>query len=234
MTGRLARGRLKEELASELLSRLAAETEGDSRPAVESRAAIRIVSNGLGRPELYIGEEKGPAISFSYSSDTIWAVICAAVAGLGIDAADASEFDGAYPFHRVFLEDELSMALEMCHGSLTESAALLWSVKEATLKALGCGFHLLDPLQLFIYGTVRVQEGLECYVRLTEEAQHRFPKPIDEGFPVSIARCGKTWVSIAAISERASALGRDCPETAKSLNACEVYAAANLSTRPPT
>jgi phosphopantetheinyl transferase (holo-ACP synthase) len=205
MERRLSRERLKEELAYELLGAFAAESE-DFRRLAESRTAIRIVSDGLGRPELYIGEDKGPEISFSYTDGMVWAALCSAAAGLGIDAADPSEFGGGYPFHRAFQKDELNMALEMCHGNVEEAAAFLWSAKEALLKAFGCGFHLLDPLEVLICGTVTMQEGVECSVRLTEETGNGVAEPHGGGFRVSVARHGKTWVAIAATSKRASAV----------------------------
>jgi phosphopantetheinyl transferase len=34
----------------------------------------------------------------------------------------------------------------LCGGDAADAAALLWALKEAAVKALGVGFHLLDPL----------------------------------------------------------------------------------------
>jgi len=47
------------------------------------------------------------------------------------------------PFSRVFHAQELQHALRLAGGDLEKASALLWSIKEAVVKALGCGFHLV-------------------------------------------------------------------------------------------
>ena len=56
-----------------------------------------------------------------------------------------------YPFHRVFHAQELQHALRLAGGDLEKASALLWSIKEAVVKALGCAFHLVDPRQINVY-----------------------------------------------------------------------------------
>lgn len=101
----------------------------------------------LGKPRLKIGEFMGMAVSFSHVSDGIWAALSGPGQHLGIDAARAEEFEGDYPFHRAFHPEELCPPMPGVHG-IRESAAMLWTVKEAAVKALGVGFGLLGPLDI--------------------------------------------------------------------------------------
>jgi phosphopantetheinyl transferase len=63
-----------------------------------------------------------------------------------VDVALPSEFDEAYPWARAFRPAEFEWARPLCGGDAADAAALLWALKEAAVKALGVGFHLLDPL----------------------------------------------------------------------------------------
>ena len=47
---------------------------------------------------------------------------------------------------RAFRPAELDWARPLSGGDTAGAAALLWALKEAAVKALGVGFHLLDPL----------------------------------------------------------------------------------------
>ena len=62
---------------------------------------------------------------------------------------------------------------------MAKASALLWSVKEAVVKALGCAFHLVDPLQITVYpsaeGTVDGDGGYTFPVCLSGKALVRFP-----------------------------------------------------------
>lgn len=51
----------------------------------------------------------------------------------------------------MFTPGEIRHALKPAENDLKKAAALLWSVKEAAANALGCGFHLVDPLQVIVY-----------------------------------------------------------------------------------
>jgi len=106
---------------------------------------MQLVYGPLGRPQLQLGGSSGPAISFSKGGGKVWAALSGDESAVGIDVAGSAEFQGAYPFQRVFHQEELHHALKLTGGEQGEAAALLWSVKEAVVKALGCGFHLVDP-----------------------------------------------------------------------------------------
>ena len=115
---------------------------------------IHVVHDPLGRPHLLSGKYRMPAISFSEGGGLVWAALCEDEAGIGIDAAATDEFDGEYPLHRVFHAQELQHALRLTGGDLAKASALLWSIKEAVVKALGCAFHLVDPLQVHVYPSI--------------------------------------------------------------------------------
>ena len=122
------------------------------RPLFSSPVAfpIQLVHDTLGRPRLRLGEHRGPAISFSTAGEAVWAALCGDGSDIGIDVAGSDEFPEGYPLHRVFHEQELERALELAGGNPASAAALLWSIKEAVAKALGCAFHLVDPRDIHV------------------------------------------------------------------------------------
>jgi phosphopantetheinyl transferase len=142
----------------------------------------------LGRPHLLFGESRGPGISFSKYGGRVWAALCGDESDIGIDVAGADEFQREYPFHRVFHQQELQHALKLSGGDLERGAALLWSVKEAVVKALGCAFHLVDPRQITVYPLTGEADGegggYTFPVGLSGKALMRFP----------IACCRSLWV----------------------------------------
>jgi phosphopantetheinyl transferase len=69
---------------------------------------------------------------------------------VGVDAASSDEFTGSYPFHRVFRGPEWTDAAPFCAGDRFDAAALLWTLKEAAVKALGEGFNGPDPLEVVV------------------------------------------------------------------------------------
>ncbi|MHC1730166.1 MAG: 4'-phosphopantetheinyl transferase superfamily protein [Syntrophobacteraceae bacterium] len=170
-------------------------TNGDDFP-------VRVVRGPLGRPQLLLGECLGPAISFSEYGGNLWAALCGDRSDIGIDAAGADEFQGEYPFHRVFNDHELQHALSLAGGELGNASALLWSVKEAVVKALGCAFHLVDPLQINIYPSVAGEEGGYAFpVRLSGKALMRFPTGAE---PIGVRSLPhrKMWLSIALLNRQ--------------------------------
>ena len=135
---------------------------------------IQVVHDPLGRPQLLLGECKGPAISFSEGGENVWAALCGDGSDIGIDVAGTDEFHRGYPFHRGFHPQELQHTLRLAGGDMAKASALLWSVKEAVVKALGCAFHFVDPLQITVYpsaeGTVDADGGYTFPVCLSGKA----------------------------------------------------------------
>jgi hypothetical protein len=108
--------------------------------------AVRIRHEPTGRPVLEIQGEESPFVSFSRSGAEVWAAL-SGDGPVGIDAARSSEFRPPYPFRRVFNPNEWQEASLVCR-SPDDVAPLLWTLKEAAVKALGCGFGDIDPLDV--------------------------------------------------------------------------------------
>jgi phosphopantetheinyl transferase len=169
-----------------------------------NRAAfpIQVVHGLLGRPYLLLGEYRGPAISFSEDEGNLWAALCADESDIGIDAAGSDEFLGEYPFHRVFHPQELQHALRLAGGHLEKASAMLWSVKEAVVKALGCAFHLVDPRQITVYPAAGENGGYTFPVGLSGKALVRFPMAAGRSLWVHSLSRRKMWLSIALLNRQ--------------------------------
>ena len=76
--------------------------------------------------------------SYSHLADQTWAAAADQSCRIGIDAASDREFDSSYPFRKVFHAEEIA----------TGQPARIWSIKEAAVKALGCGFDGINPLDI--------------------------------------------------------------------------------------
>lgn len=161
---------------------------------------IRLVHDPLGRPQLLSGEHRGPAISFSTAGDEIWAALCGDESEIGIDVAGSAEFQEGYPVHRVFHAQELHQTLEMAGGDWAHAAALLWSIKEAVAKALGCAFHLVDPRDIHVDPPVVEDGGPAFSVRLSGKALLRFPMAGRRPVMVRSLPQAGTWLSIAGLN----------------------------------
>ena len=169
------------------------------RPSGKVACPIQLVSGPLGRPQLHLGGYRGPAISFSRGGGKVWAALAGDESDIGIDVAGSAEFQGVYPFQRVFHPDELHHALQLTDGKLEGAAALLWSVKEAVVKALGCGFHLVEPRQISVYPAAGGEGGYTFPVGLSGKALARFPLAAVRFLRVHSLLQGKMWLSIAVI-----------------------------------
>jgi phosphopantetheinyl transferase (holo-ACP synthase) len=167
---------------------------------------FRVARGLLGKPRLLWGEYPGPAVSFSQSGDKRWAALCGDGFDIGIDVAESRDFRGAYPFNRVFHPQELAHALKLAGNDLEEASALLWSIKEAFVKALGCGFHLVDPKQIMVDPTdgppLREKNAHAFSVSLLERAASRFPVFKDRFLQARSFCFGKMWLSIALLHRR--------------------------------
>lgn len=194
----------KHRLVSILLDHVVA-MEGSFRSCRHrfDRAAfpIRVVHGPLGRPHLLLGGYRGPAISFSEGGGKIWAALCGDGSDIGIDVAAAEEFRGKYPLHRVFHDQELQHALRLTGGDRAEASALLWSIKEAVVKALGCAFHLVAPRQVFVYPSTGADTGYTFPVCLSRKVLGRFPMGADRSIQVRSFPREKMWLSIALLRD---------------------------------
>jgi phosphopantetheinyl transferase len=191
--------RLVSNLWGHLVALRARESPLEKGAQASNRAAvpIQVVHDELGRPRLRLGENRGPAISCSEGGGKIWAALCGDDSDIGIDVAENNEFQGEYPVHRVFHGPELHHALLLADGDLARASALLWSVKEAVVKALGCAFHFVDPRQINVYPAVGRDGGYTFPVGLSGKALVRFPlNPGRSIWARSLPRA-QMWLSIA-------------------------------------
>jgi phosphopantetheinyl transferase (holo-ACP synthase) len=163
---------------------------------------IQVVGGPLGRPHLLLGKNQGPAISFSEGGGKVWAALCGDESEIGIDVAGTDEFQGEYPFHRVFHAQELQHALKLAGGDLEKASALLWSIKEAVVKALGCAFHLVDPRQIYVYPSTGAEDGYTFPAGLSRKALVRCPIDASRSLWVRSIPQGKTWLSIALLNRQ--------------------------------
>lgn len=190
-------------LVSILLDHVAAmENPPWKRRHAFDRAAfpIHVVRDPLGKPYLLLGEYRGPAISFSEGGGRVWAALCRDESDIGIDAAEADEFQGKYPLHRVFHDQELQHALRLTGGDLEKASALLWSIKEAAVKAVGCAFHLVAPRQVHVYPSIGGDAGYTFPVCLSRKALVRSPIGAGRSIRVRSFPRARMWLSIALLS----------------------------------
>jgi phosphopantetheinyl transferase len=120
--------------------------------------------------------------------------------------AETDEFQGEYPVHRVFHPEELHHASRLAGGDLEAASALLWSIKESVVKALGCAFHLVDPRHITVYpSAAEAAEGNVGYafpVGLSGKALARVPAAAGQSVWVRSVPQGKIWLSIALLHRR--------------------------------
>lgn len=135
---------------------------------------IRLTADALGRPLLLLGDRRGPSVSFTHVGLKTWAALATRDYAIGIDAACGSEFIGDYPFHRAFQDGELDAARSELAVDVSNAAAAIWSAKEATVKALGCGFWLADPREVHVAEWRHARNRFFSRVTLSVRARHRF------------------------------------------------------------
>lgn len=195
----------RQRLVATLWDRLAA-TEGSRWQRHQSAGGevlpVQLVPGLLGRPQLLLGKAPGPAVSFSEGGGRVWAALCGDSANIGIDVAGADEFRGEYPLHRVFQPAELEHAARLTGGELAPAAALLWSIKEAAVKALGCAFHRVEPRQITVYPAAEGAGGYAFAVGLSGQARERFPLADREPLWVRSFPQSRRWLSIAHLQQR--------------------------------
>jgi len=187
-------------LASTLLEHLAGMDGSSGRFSNRADGPIQIVHDSLGRPQLLLGECEGPAISFSEGGGKLWAALCEDALDVGIDAAGTEEFSKEYPLHRVFHAQELDYSLRLAGGDWKKASALLWSIKEAAVKAMGCAFHRVDPRHICVDPAAAETDGGFLFtVRLSGKALMRFPMQADRLWIHSLFH-ETMWLSIALLN----------------------------------
>ena len=122
-------------------------------------SALTLHKSILGGPCLLLGDKQGPSLSFSHGKERLWAAMCSK-GRVGIDMAYPEEFAAGYPFARAFRPEELDCARALCHNDTARGAALIWSAKEASVKATGAGFNRFDPLQVRVGAPLIKEQGL--------------------------------------------------------------------------
>jgi hypothetical protein len=171
-----------------------------SQSSNRTACPIQVVHGPLGRPHLLLGEYRGPAVSFSEGGGKVWAALCGDESEIGIDVAGPDEFQREYPLHRIFHAQELQHALRLAGRDLEKASALLWSIKEAVVKALGCGFHLMDPRQIYVHHSVERGDGIYTFpVCLSGKALLRFPTASGRSLLVHSLPQERMWLSIALL-----------------------------------
>ncbi|OGV79550.1 MAG: hypothetical protein A3K19_02660 [Lentisphaerae bacterium RIFOXYB12_FULL_65_16] len=159
-----------------------------------------MVRDPLGKPHLLLGGHRGPAISFSEGGGAVWAALCWDESDIGLDVAETSEFHGDYPIRRVFNAQELQHVVRLTGGDLEKASALLWSIKEAIVKALGCGFHLVEPRDIDVRPSVKGDGEYTFPVCLSRKALERLPMGADRSMWVRALPQVKMWLSIAFLN----------------------------------
>ncbi|HMK33422.1 MAG TPA: 4'-phosphopantetheinyl transferase superfamily protein [Desulfomonilaceae bacterium] len=160
----------------------------------------------MGKLHLMIAGREEGSISFSHVPGITWAALCLD-ARIGIDVTQFHEFLEPYPFHRAFCEEEAACSIAAGAGPISTSAALIWSAKEAAVKAVGSGFHLLDPLHVKIRVT-SFEQGQAYSEAHVERSPEQYSSCEPCGLTVRSFRRGEGWVSIAALHSGAPGIER--------------------------
>jgi phosphopantetheinyl transferase len=168
----------REFLAGRLLKALA--EEGPEWTEALVMGALELATGPLGQPFLKIGNRLGPSLSFSEAGSLVWAAM-AGRGRVGVDVARAVDFEPPYPYSRAFGTPEWDWAVWYCQGRTALAAALLWAAKEAAVKALGVGFHILDPLDLEVAQGSPAWEGIYLMVK-TPDPVNTWARPLTDGW----------------------------------------------------
>jgi len=158
----LAGAGAKERLVRRLLASLPGQDRGGAGQSSPGTVSLELTA--LGQPRLILGGQPGPAVSFSQAAGRIYAALTPA-GQVGVDAAMPAEFGAGYPMARAFRPAEVDWARPLNDGAAAGAAALLWALKEAAVKALGVGFHFLDPLAVEAFSPRPWQGGWRVLVQ---------------------------------------------------------------------
>jgi phosphopantetheinyl transferase (holo-ACP synthase) len=84
--------------------------------------------------------------------------------------------------------------------SSQEVSAVVWSVKEAVVKALGCGFRLIDPLDVAVEWVGTGTAG-DWSIRLLNTARKRLATRNDFRVQARTFRHSTQFVSVAVTAQ---------------------------------
>jgi phosphopantetheinyl transferase len=158
----LAGAGAKERLVRRLLASLPGQETDSAGTSTPGTVSLELTA--LGQPRLFLGGQPGPAVSFSQAAGRIYGALTP-TGQVGVDAAMPAEFEAGYPMARAFRSAELDWARPLSGGHTSNAAALLWALKEAAVKALGVGFHFLDPLAVEVLSPRPWQGGVRVWVK---------------------------------------------------------------------
>jgi phosphopantetheinyl transferase len=188
----------KERLLRALLRSFMTSGLGADLGITEHSFSYNVIYDKLGKPRVVLNDVMGPSISISHSSGMTWAALAAHGSEVGIDAARSDDFEGDYPLHRVFHGGELDLLLEKTDGNRSDSAALVWSAKEAFVKSLGCAFHFFSPLEVTTTPLALQSDHALLRVRVSDKGLEKVRCINDFPMEITSFRLGEVWVSFAA------------------------------------
>jgi hypothetical protein len=135
----------KDHVLKQLLAALAGQVPDDLGPWQDM--PLQLVRGALGQPLVLSDGVPVLSVSFSQAGGRVWGALTGA-GRVGLDVAFAPEFPPDYPLQRVFSQEEFGRAGALIGGDPAHTAALVWSLKEAAVKALGVGFNHLSPREI--------------------------------------------------------------------------------------
>jgi phosphopantetheinyl transferase (holo-ACP synthase) len=155
-----------------------------------------VSSNRLGQPLLLINGCRGPSLSFAHIPGRTWAAMSLCKDGVGIDVASSMDFFDGYPLRRIFHRDEFQATMKLFER-YENAAAALWSVKEAVVKSLGCGYRFFAPIDLKVRIDFDFSGEDKIYVVLSDYARHRIGLAKEKVHRVHLIRRGTLFLSVA-------------------------------------
>lgn len=197
----ISRVSAKKAAVKELLARICEHDHYRGFPQSASYGNVILSKDCFGRPILYASGVPGPSVSFSYFLNAICTAIGPIGSGLGIDIALSEEFENGYPLKRVLRCSELEVALGRIGKDVCKASSFLWSVKEAIVKSLGCGFHCLNPLDITVDAIEQSGYCFEPRVAFSEEAIFKIRGEILGSMNVKTLAFPHGWLSIALSRE---------------------------------